>query len=282
MRILYLVFGENMAYHQQTYFSILSVLRYRRKEDVITVYTDNPSYYKRLNGKVNIASFNRAALEEWQNDTGYIYRAKIKAIEDCARQNQDDNLLFLDGDTVMLNDGLTEMDKMMDEGKGLMYVDEGHPSQMKGGSLRMWNGIKGNVFQGCTVSMRHNVWNSGVIGIPRKRGKKVTGLALEICDAILAKKLKCFTAEQYAFSIAMQECCNVVAATKWIAHYWGNKSQWLQLSGELMLRSFMSDKSIDQELEDLDAFPFAEIPVYVKKSNTRRRLIKIINKIYKQ
>jgi len=186
MNIVYLVFGTKTTYHLQTYFSILTVLRHKRKTDTITVYTDNPQYYRRLKA-VNVSTFSKKTLDEWINGTDYIFRAKIKAIEESAKRKPDANLLFLDGDTVLLNDELAEIEETLNSGKGIMYTNEGHPSKMRGKALRMWNAVKGKTVDGCTLSMKHNMWNSGVIGIPMAKKGAVISLALDVCDMFCRK-----------------------------------------------------------------------------------------------
>lgn len=280
MNIVYLAFGSNIIYHLQTYFSLISLLRFKRNTDYITVYTDKPQCYKRLESYVNLSVLDRKTLNEWINGTGYIFRAKIKAIEDSAARYPTQHLLFMDGDTVLSRNGLKDMQAVLDEGKGLMYTDEGHPSHMAGASLRMWKAMKGVQIEDCVVSLKHNDWNSGVIGIPAKQLTPVIRLALAACDIILAKKVRCFTAEQYAFSIAMQEKTKVQAATPWVLHYWGNKEEWHKYINEFMITSYLSGASVEQDISSLKDFPFEKIRLYVRKSNTKRRLLRLVDKLF--
>lgn len=281
MNIVFLVFGKNPAYHLQTYFAILTVLKYKERNDTVTIYTDYPEYYNRINKLVCIICFDQATLEEWMNGTGYIFRAKIKAIEMSARNCPDTPLLFLDGDTVIYQ-GLKDIRQLLDNGEGIMYTDEGHPSSMRGKSLNMWKAVKGMRFGDCQISMRHNVWNSGVIGIPGGILNRVIPLALEICDAFLQKNIKCFTIEQYAFAIAMQETCRIHPATQWIGHYWGNKEEWSDTIHDVVLQSHLKGLSIEEEIDGIDIKGLKNIPLFVKKSNTHRRLINLIDKLFKQ
>lgn len=279
MNIVFLVFGDTLIYHRQTYFAILTVLRHKRNHDSIIVYTDNPQYYNRLNEYVTVITLSPDVLSGWINGTGYIFRAKIKAIEDCANRNPQQHLLFMDGDTFLF-DGLDGIDTLLNSGEGVMYIDEGHPSKMKGPSLRMWNAINGKHIDDCTVSMKHNVWNSGVIGISHANCTKVIELALKVCDEILASNVNCFTAEQYAFSIAMQQVSTINPATPWIGHYWGNKEQWGQLINNFLLSSYLSEQTVEQEIQSLDSSQILTTPLRIKKSNTRRRIVNILVKLF--
>ena len=277
---VYLVFGNAQAYHTQAYFSMLTVLRGKRGQDTVTVYTDRPRHYARLAGRVEVRELGKATLDEWINGTGYVFRAKIKALEGHAAGNPGAHLLFLDGDTC-LQGGASGMAQLLDSGTGLMHKDEGHPSAMRGASLRMWNAMKGKSVGGCTVSMRHNVWNSGVIGIPAGRAAAVYAMATEACDAILGCGAGCFTAEQYAFSIAMQEAMQLQPAEPWVAHYWGNKEEWQGRIASFITEAHTSGLSLDDEIKALDAFPMATLPLFVRKSNTQRRLTKLIKRMFK-
>lgn len=280
MNIVYLVFGDGLAYHLQTYFSILTALKARREGDTITVYTDYPQYYRRLSRHVCIREITAKEESEWLNGTGYVFRAKIKAIEDAMGKHPDKHLLFLDGDTVV-RDGFHHIELLLDKGTCVMHADEGHPSKMRGASLRMWKAIEGETLGSCTFSMRHNVWNSGVIGIPASKLGEVVPMALTVCDFILGKQVRCFTAEQYAFSVAIQEAGAVKPAKDWVAHYWGNKDGWHELIGEFMLSSYMQGRSVEEDIKALDDFPLSTTPTYVHHSSTKRRLVGLLDKLFK-
>lgn len=279
INIVYLVFGNSQAYHTQAYFSILTALKGKREGDKVTVYTDAPRHYARLASHIEVRELGKATLEQWINGTGYVFRAKIKAIEDCAASDPGAHLLFLDGDTC-LQGGIDSIAQLLDSGTGLMHKDEGHPSAMKGPSLRMWNAMKGKSVGGCTVSMRHNVWNSGVIAIPAGRAAAVCAMALQACDAILDSGVGCFTAEQYAFSIAMQEAMQLQPAERWVAHYWGNKEEWEARIADFIMQAHTDGLALHDEIKALEAFPMATLPLFVRKSNTQRRLVKLIKRMF--
>ena len=278
MNIVLLVFGNDIKYHIQTYFCILTILKHCSKDSVISLYTDCPEYYVRLNNLIDIIPLDKNKLNLWINDTGYIFRAKIKAIQDSALRNPDKHLLFLDCDTVIYK-SLQGILHLLDKGCGVMCNDEGHPSKMKGASLTMWKNLAGERIQNCTVSLKHNVWNSGVIGIPKDKLTDVIGLALEACDFILDKQTGCFTAEQYAFSIAMQENTEVYSAQEWVIHYWGNKYGWTQVAANMLNNSFLKNRTVEEEIQDLDGIDFMSIPYRVKKHLMNKRLCKLVNKI---
>lgn len=278
MNIVLLVFGTNTQYHIQTYFCLLTILKHLGKNSCVSLYTDHPEYYKRLENHIDIIILQEQTLKAWINDTGYIFRAKIKAIEDSALQHPDKHLLFLDCDTVLFRP-LDDILQILNSGQGIMCNDEGHPSKMRGASLKMWKALDGKTIENCTFSLKHNVWNSGVIGIPKEKLMTVPKLALKVCDYILNTNIKCFTAEQYAFSVAMQENVKLVPAQQWIIHYWGNKERWTSLASNMLNISFLKGKTLEEEIHELDNIDFKSIPLRVKKHLTNKRLVKLVNRL---
>lgn len=280
MNILLLVFGNDIQYHTLANFCMLSVLQQCSENDIISVYTDRLDFYSRFKEQIEIVELDGGTLGKWLNGTDYIFRAKIMAIEDAARRFPNMHLLFLDCDTICVN-SLENMRSLLDDGIGLLCNDEGHPSKMKGASKRMWDALANCTIGSCTISQKHNVWNSGVIGIPQSKLTEVIALAIDVCDYILQTKVRCFTAEQYAFSVAMQEYCKVVASTTWICHYWGNKEGWLHSIQQFFLESYMQGITLGQEMQKNAANKFYyELPIYMKRSNTKRRIEKVLDRIF--
>lgn len=277
MNVILLAFGDKIQYHTQTNFCILSVLQQCTESDIISIYTDRPKFYSRLKERIEVVALDKSTLDKWVNGTGYIYRVKIKAIEDSARRHPDEHLLFLDCDTVCVH-SLEKIKQLMDEGNGVMCFDEGHPSKMKGPSRRMWNALANHTINTCTISLKHNVWNSGVIGIPQSKLTEVISLAVNVCDYILQANVRCFTAEQYAFSVAMQEYCKVFDSTKWICHYWGNKEGWTNFIHQFFLKSYMQGDSMLQDIHECAAKNLCnELPNHIKVSNTKRRFKNLLD-----
>ena len=280
MTIVFLVFGENLTYYKQTYLSILSLLRRKRKEDRVLVFAENPRYFLRLNGLVESIEITQEQIKDWSLKIGYYFRCKIKVLEYAAQLYPDSHLLFFDGDVFVVGD-LSLFEQKLNEGIGLMHKNEGHPSGMGKKIKRMWNAIKGKTIDGTTISMKHDMWNSGVIGIPRDSRLSVMSKACCICDAILSTGKASFTAEQYSFSIAMNEQLIVEPTDNWVWHYWGNKDGWLDRIDKFIVESHLCNNSIEREIVLTDDIIRESIPVYVDKSDTKRRLIKLINRLFK-
>jgi hypothetical protein len=141
MTIFYLVFGNKMEYHLQARFSMMSFRAQMTDKDRIVVVTTCPEYYpSHLAPHTSIIPVTDDKIKEWEGKHHFFWRAKIKAMELIAENYPDDDMLYLDGDTFLYGD-LNKMKDMLKEGHGLMDVDEGHPAQMKGKSLSMWNTV---------------------------------------------------------------------------------------------------------------------------------------------
>lgn len=279
MNIVLLAFGDNLLYHIQAYFCILSLLKYRNEGDTIMLYTDAPKYYNRYKDYITIIELSESIIKEWMKDYNYLFRIKLKVMEDSAIHHPNKHLMFIDCDTVVTNP-LSHIKDLLDKGTGIMYNDEGHPSKMKGASLAMWKALKGKVIDNCIISEQHNVWNSGVVGIPQTHVSEVIELAIHVCDYILESGVKCFTAEQYALSVAMTEYCEIVSIDKYIIHYWGNKDEWTSLIITFMCNSFLKNKTVNQEIKALAKVDVDDLPLRVKKSHTLQMILKVMSVLF--
>jgi hypothetical protein len=246
--------------------------------DKIVVVTTQPQYYKHCSF-VTVISINNDQIEEWQGKHHFFWRAKIKAIESVRNMYPDHDLLYLDCDTFLYG-SLQSIREAFDANHGLMDADDGHPSQMKTKTLRMWKTVGGRTYDGITLGMQHHMWVAGVVGIPKKLSKEIISTALHICDGMLDDNAERIVIEQYALSISLFEKTKLIETKHWIGHYWKNKEAWIGIASKMMLKSFLSDGNIDDELKSLESLPFSTTPTYVDYSNTSRRLQKLVGKIF--
>ncbi len=281
MTIFYLVFGNKMEYHLQARFSMMSFRAQMTDKDRIIVVTTCPEYYpSHLTPRTSIIPVTDDKIKEWEGKHHFFWRAKIKAMELIAENYPDDDMLYLDGDTFLYGD-LNKMKELLKEGHGLMDVDEGHPAQMKGKSLSMWNTVAGHTYEGITLSKEHHMWTAGVVAIPADKVKKVVSTALNICDGMLDDGAEPIVVEQYSLSIAMYELTKLEEAKTLIAHYWSNKPAWIEKAKDVMLQSYLKNLSEEEELNLIRNLQLSDTPVYVHKSNTARRLKNLIDKLFK-
>lgn len=285
MNLLYFVFGPRLDNHQMVQHSILSFLSKRGNADGhVYVMTDYPDLYKRYSQYVEILPLTSQQIEEWKGEHKFFWRAKIKAIqmvgEIVSKSDTPAPLVYLDGDTFFFGD-VSAMENTLKGGKGMMHLDEGHPSNMKTKSLAMWKTVSGHTYSGVKIGKEHNMWNAGVVAIPADKLIEVPQLALNICDGMLDDGAEPIVVEQYSLSIALKELCGLAPASTCIGHYWGNKPQWLEHINNMFNESFMQNRTVEDDIECIEIDRMMQnIPVYAHYSSWRGRFQKKLNKMF--
>ena len=280
MIILYLTFGKNTEYHVQAYLSMLSFRRQMRDYDRLVVVTNVPEFYNHVREWAEIVTINDRQVQEWKGKHQYMFRVKTMVIKQQAEAFPESHLLFVDTDTLLYGN-LEGIRTKLDEGVGLLHRNEGHPSKMKGASHKMWKRVEGRTYNGITLSEKHVMWNSGIIGMPKGQTRQITNDTLLLLDCMLNDGVKSFNVEQYAMSIAMTEHVPLVEGHQYVAHYWAVKDQWFQAGMELMARVLLTDASLEEEMQMYEALDFSQLPVFVHKSNTARRLKGLIGRLFR-
>lgn len=280
MNILYLVFGNNLNVHLQVQFSILTLLHELSETDKIHVITTNPTYYKHIKERINIIPITEQKIKEWRGKHDFFWRCKIKAIEYIAHTYPEQDFMYLDGDTFLI-DKLTPIKLMLNEGFGMMHINEGHPKNMKTKTLRMWQTVKGHTYHNITLGEEHDMWNAGVVAIPGNKLTETIKLALALCDGMLDDKAEPIVIEQYSLSVALYENTKLTEAKSWIGHYWGNKEEWSQYIHHFFLTSLVTNRSIEDEIQAVaNNKDYCNMPIHVKVSNTKKRFIKLLNRFF--
>lgn len=278
MNIFYMIFGDKAVYHVQAYLSIRSFQMQMKEEDRIIIMTTNPEFY--ADKKVEIISITDSTIKKWEGKHAFFWRVKMKAIEYVTNLYPNEHLLYLDTDTFLYG-SLEEMRSTLDKGIGMMHLNEGHPSKMMTKSLRMWKQIKGHTYGNVTIGMNHNMYNAGVVAIPKDKLRSVCSKAIAICDDMLNENVERIVIEQYSLSIALYELTNLKECDKYIAHYWGNKTEWEALIYELIAKAHMKQLSFEEELAQIDINELRKHPIYIHKSSTGKRLKGFIDNLFK-
>ena len=278
MNILYLVFGRRLNDHVQANLSIRSFMRQLTDNDTIYVITTNPEYYSRID-TVRTITVSEDTLREWKGRHGFFWRVKIKAIEHIVKLCPDEHLLYIDSDTV-LTGNLEQIRTLLDNGCGMMHLNEGHPGRMKSKSLKMWKKVAGHTYGGITLGRQHDMWNAGVVAIPRDKLRETVALTLRICDGMLEDDVERVVIEQYSLSIALYETTVLKPAEDYITHYWGNKGEFNDFAHEFFLKSYMAGRNVEDEVAQLDMEKLMSMPVRIKMSNINRLLTNLINNMF--
>ena len=276
---MYLTFGNNTEYHVQAYLSILSSLKQMKANDRIVMVTTVPELYKRVASWIDIVSIDEQQVKEWKGKYQFMFRAKTMILKQMVSHYANDHLLFLDTDTFLYG-SLDEIRGLLDNGQALMHKDEGRINQMQGSSLQMWKTVAGKKYAGIEIKEEHHMWNSGVIGIPCQKMQKIFDDALLILDGMLDEGVKSFTVEQYAMSVNMLTHAQVVEGDKYVGHYWGNKQEWQQFACSFLLESYMRNRTIEEDLEQIVDSLWSSVPIFRHRSNTARHLKDLIGKVF--
>ena len=280
MTILYLTFGDKTEFHVQAYLSMLSFRRQMTAEDRIVMVTTAPQLYWHMEKWVEIIAIGDEVIDAWQGEHHFFWRAKIKAIEHVSRLYPQDDILYLDCDTILYGD-INELKRPLAEGIGLMDENEGHPSGMKTKTLRMWKTIAGRTYGGITLGRQHNMYRAGVVGIPHAKAPEVLTTALALCDGMLSDGAERIVIEQYSLSVALFERVGLRETYPVIAHYWASKEYWIKAGMELMARVLLTKASPEEEMRMYEALDFSQLPIYVYRSNTARRLKGLVGRVFK-
>lgn len=262
--------------------SMLSFFPYLEKSDSIEIITTKPDYYKKLqtasdNGgrQVHVFSVSDETIEEWQGKHHFFWRAKIKAIEMIINLYPNDDIMYLDGDTFLFG-SLLYFKQELSKGSSFMHLDEGHPRNMMTKAKRMWNSVKGRQYGGITIGHQHNMWNAGVVTLSGVDASKTVSLALSICDDMLEEQVERVVVEQYSLSIALYETTKLCPAFPYIAHYWGNKEEWISKASMILSKAYMQDYNIGELLKEVDVFSHSIPHIRVYSPTWQRRLIRWI------
>lgn len=280
MNIVYLVFGQNISYYQQVFFSIYTAFLTKNESDRIIVIAENPSFFKQVEHLITVIPLEKEKIKAWEGAYDYFFRIKIKALEHVANAYPDQAILYLDGDTFIYK-SLDILKAELDKGFNILHLNEGPLPLLKTKSeKKMWSSLKNRTFGDVRIDTTTCMWNSGVIGISPQHFQTIT-LALQICDEMCAANIAYFTKEQLAFGVAGSQFTTIKPADHVVGHYWGNKDEWNEVIATWMKKSLMCNYSISEMMEEVKKIPFAQIPYYYKHSNTYKRLSKRLKNYFK-
>lgn len=280
MNIVYLVFGDNLENYQQVYFSIYTAFIHKGDEDKIIVITENTSLFQYFEDKIEVISIDRKIIEEWEGTHKFFWRVKIKALELIAQKYPSDPILYLDGDTFFFQN-IDALRRSLFQGQNYMHVNEGKLSVLPTKTEKlMWSQIKNKSYAGIEIDKNTCMWNAGLIGVSNKH-LECLKLTLSINDALCADNVTRRLIEQFSFSVSLNEYSKLLPAKDVVGHYWGNKEQWNLIISDFLKECFMKDYSFEQVISKIQEMDLRQYPIWVRRSNTQKRLKNFINSFYK-
>ncbi|MBE2895901.1 hypothetical protein HPC38_03265 [Pasteurellaceae bacterium HPA106] len=279
--LVLLTFGDRLETHYQAALSILSFLNDPHINKVVVV-TDRQDFYRCFGDHVEFVAIDETTLSAWQGEQQFFWRVKIKALQTVAERFCEHHILYVDSDTV-LGAPLTPLIDGLNRQQPFMHIFEERLSEGNSKTVRkMWKCLQNRTFSGITINENTAMWNAGVIALPHETAHEILALALTICDEICATDCPRRLVEQFAFSLALNHHRPLQGCEHIIAHYWGNKAQWNVLAQDLLLTAFLHHESLEQMKARAAELPVRSVPIFVKTSNTEKRLIRFIQRLFKR
>ncbi|OOF43711.1 hypothetical protein [Rodentibacter trehalosifermentans] len=280
MNLLLLTFGQKQENHYQAVFCILTFLKDSQIKNIIMI-TDYPEFYRFLGDKVRIISIDENTLADWKGKNDFFWRIKIKALELAIHQYPNEHLLYVDSDTFLASN-LQNIAQKLDKHIGLMHTFEYQLSAKNQGETvkRMYSTLKNKAFFDVVINEQSEMWNAGVIALPKTSAKKIIMLSLALCDAICETPCPCRLVEQFSFSLALNHLTELHPCDDVIGHYWGNKSEWNQLINQFFVNALLKQKTLAQCVEELNEFNWRSLPLEKKLRSTNSKLKRLIDKLF--
>lgn len=281
MNLLLLTFGTRIENHYQAAFSILSFLNDEHIETVLVV-TDYPDFYRFFGNKVECLPIDEGQLKNWQGDAQFFWRVKIKVLEFAFSRYPDRHLLYVDSDTFLASN-LTALSFALDCGRSLMHKKEYGFSDVKKTSnteREMFSVLNHKTFSNILIDHRSEMWNAGVIALPKTKAKEIILLSLMLCDDICKTNSPRRLVEQFSFSLALNHLTELLPCDDVIGHYWGNKSEWNQLISQFFVEALLKNKTRNQCVEELKQFDWNILPLAKKQRSTNYKLKKWIDNLF--
>jgi len=283
--IVYLAYGKR-DFAQEAIYSILSLYYAagfeEHKEISIVIYTDQIGFFRQAfgdNDRIIYQEFTESMSEAWM-EGGYVHRAKIKLLQDCM-EKYPGNLLFVDTDTIFIQNNLEELFCGINRNRFLLYALENSLAQRmiinqeivmdineQNSELALLRFIKDNSFitekgKEIKIPLTMEMWNSGVIGINMSHVPLLDDV-LELIDTVY-EKFQYRILEQFALSYIYGQNGTVYGADDTVHHYWYSKItryiiinffKKLQESGQFVNCPLAEDFSL-AELYDYEQEQFA-------------------------
>lgn len=218
--LIYLVYGNDKRYVQETRFSILSAWKFLRTDSQncsIIVYTDQPEAFQ--DDPVIVEVLTASKLQEWAGPDHYFHRAKNRVLAE-ALDHYNIPVALIDTDTLFKKSPL-EIFKCVAPGKTVMHAQEG---PICDGHIDLWQAIESHHV---TDRFNHHfafgadavMWNSGVVGI-HPQDRALLDSALDLVDHLYAR-CGLFNVEQFGLGEVLRRQTALSTANHVVTHYWG-------------------------------------------------------------
>ena len=271
VNLVLMAFGAQLDNHNQASFALLSFLRDARLGRVMVV-TDQPDFYRFFGERIEIIPVDEALLTQWQGDSGFFWRIKIKAIEAAAQRDPGQALLYVDSDT-FLAAGLAAIDQALCQGTALMHCLENKLSDRSNPTLtRMQRSLVGKRFAGIDIRDDSPMWNAGVIGLPAGKALALVRRSLQVCDEICRTDCTRRLVEQFAFSLVLDDAGPMQGCDGAIGHYWGNKPEWNRFITRFWAGARLRDDDLAACIGQVAQVDWRALPLEMRRRSSAERI----------
>lgn len=272
--VMLLTFGDNLNYHSQANFCLLTALKFLPKETQFAIYTDRPDYYHWAQSWVDIRHTPKEKLTEWEGEHKFFWRVKIMAMLDAAKKDLN-NLIYVDTDTIFTGPA-ESLIQGFSEDKSFMHLKENTLSSDKAeDKALMWNQVKNRSYSNILINEQTYMWNAGVVGLSEKNKLEQLEKALKINDEMLKENVTRRLIEQFSLSLALDSKNKLSEAKNCVLHYWGNKEEWSQKINNFFSKSFQFNWKLEEMVEKININEWKVIPISRSRRGWNRRLLKI-------
>lgn len=280
MNLLLLTFGSKLENHYQAAFCILTFLKDSLVRNVLII-TDRPDFYRFFDQRVQVISIDDEKLREWEGEHKFFWRVKIKALEYAFQKYPNEHLIYVDSDTFLAN-RLNLIKEDLDNGVSFMHMFEHYLSKKNSNTTKkMLRHLGGRDFCGIHINGSSEMWNAGVIALPKEKAKDLITLSLNVCDEMCRTDSPRRLIEQFSFSVSLKHLGVLKDCDRVIGHYWGNKEEWNNLIKTILVSHHLKNKTLQEQVDDLKGFDFSKIALVKKSSNTSIKLKEIIESVFK-
>ena len=275
---LYFAFGDNLNNHTMGNFSILTMKRQSPPNSRFVIYTDRPDYYKWASF-VEVRPLNEKRITEWKGPHNFVWRVKIMAMLDSAKTDPG-HLIYLDSDTAAYQN-LTPMISDLENGSCFMHLKENLLSEDKDKNKNlMWEQTKNKKFGGLFVNEKSAIWNAGVVALSAKDKISLLNTALASTDEMCEQKVTQWLIEQFSLSQSLASTQKLKAADEFIAHYWGNKEEWIQNINLFFSRAHLQNLSTEEFIDSINPELLKTLPIIRYKKSWAKKLLRFSNKYF--
>jgi len=224
--LAYFIYGSRPAYQAEAAFSIRSARSFLAREPSsieVAIVTDQPQLHYDMAARIIPVTADE--LRGWTSDGRYNHRAKVCALRRVLAEGSE-RVALIDTDTYFVGHP-AQLFARIDAAHAVMHADEGPV-----GEDSAWRAIFADPALTAALS-EHGcrpatpMFNSGVIGVHARHARLVDA-ALAFLDAEQAR-IRAFSLEQVAFSVALAQSTRVLASDDVVEHYWGHRRPFVHV-----------------------------------------------------